>query len=322
MNKYITQNQQRATKTLSHAKSIVSISIKSLPQFMKRIVLQLSFAFIYNLTLAQVNFAKTDTTKSIYGALETRKFYVVSFYSSSDGIDSAYRLNDMEVDKSTYDRYYDTRTSMETCKPCILMTYDINDRLLYKAIQYSDCAVGYSIEYHPNGKVKLIGHYKENPTGNWFNAWADGYCSSADGVFTYFNENGEELYSEVWKDGEFINQIPVQTRTELWNVELTIDSVKVSNQVFTPKQVNRIKITPRFKNSLTEGTNISIKFIISTVDYKKYIEETISIDNFHKLDVQKMLDEAGIKPSESASCNLMIYNNAINVFNYWITLKQ
>jgi antitoxin component YwqK of YwqJK toxin-antitoxin module len=288
---------------------------------MKGTSLLLLITLICKLTFAQVDLTKTDTTKSVYKGLATRKFYSVRYSSSSTNGVTTYKLNDKEVSKSTYDKYNNTWENMETCKPCILMTYDMNDKLLFKGIQYTDCAVGFWIEYYPNGKVKLIGHYKENITGDWTNAWERGFCSREDGVFTYYNDNGEELYSEYWKDGQFIKQVPEQSKTELWNVELTLDGVKVDKQVLTPKQVSEIKITPHFKNSSTAGTNITIKVIVSAVGHKQ-IEQSFTIDNFKTVDIQKMFDDAGIKSSETASCNLMIYNNAVNVFNYWLTVKQ
>lgn len=287
---------------------------------MKQIAQILLLASICNLSFAQIDLTKTDTTKSVYKGLETRKFYRVGYSSSSINGVTTYKLNDNEVSKSTYDKYHDTWKNMETCEPCILMTYDINENLLYKGIQYTDCIVGFWIEYFPNGKVKLIGHYKENESGNWKNSWGIGLCRP-DGAFTYFNESGEELYTEYWKNGQFIKQFPEQTKTELWNVELTLDSVKVDKQVLTPKQVSEIKITPKFKNSSTVGTNLTIKFSVSA-DGHEDKEQTFTLDNFNTIDVQEMIEKLGIKSTEKASFQLSIYNNGINIFNYWLTIKQ
>lgn len=287
---------------------------------MKQTALILLMTLIFKLTFAQIDLTKTDTTKFIYKGLETRKFYRVGYSSSSTNGVTTYKLNDKEVSKSTYDKYHSTWKNMETCKPCVLMTYDMNDKLLYKGIQYTDCPVGFWIEYFPNGKVKLIGHYKENESGDWNNAWDRGFCRQ-DGAFTYFNESGEELYTEYWKNGQFIKQVPEQNKTELWNLELTFDGVKVDKQVLTPKQVSEIKIKPQFKNSSTAGTNLTIKFLVSAVGHKQN-EQTFTLDDFNTIDVQKMIDKVGIKTTETASFQLSIYNNGVNVFNYWLTVKQ
>jgi antitoxin component YwqK of YwqJK toxin-antitoxin module len=286
---------------------------------MKRATLTILIGLIWTLTFAQVDATMTDTTKSVYKGLITKKFYNIGYSSSSTNGVTVYKMNDKEVTKSNYDKYHNTWKNMETCKPCILETYDINNKLLKKGIQYTDCPVGFWIEYFPNGKVKLIAHYKENENGDWNNAWDRGFCRP-DGAFTYFNDRGQKLYTEYWREGQFIKQIPEQAKTELWNVALTIGSVKVDKQILTPKQVGEIKITPQFKNSLTAGTNITIKFEISAVGHKQ-ISGTFGLDNFKTIDVQKMLDEIGIKSPETASCTMIILNNGVNVFNYWLTVK-
>jgi hypothetical protein len=286
---------------------------------MKNATLIFLLTFSCSLTFAQIDLTKTDTTKSVYQGLETRKFYRVGYSSSSINGVTTYRLNDKEVSKSTYDRYHSTWENMETCKPCILMTYDINEHLLCKGIQYTDCPVGFWIEYFPNGKVKLIGHYKENVSGDWNFSWNGGFCEP-DGAFTYFNETGEEIYTEYWENGDFIKQIPEQSKTELWNVEISIDNIKIDKQVLTPKQVSEIKFTPKFKNSHTDGTNLSVKFMVSAVGHMK-VEQTFSIDNFNTIDVQKMIDKVGINSTETASFELCIYNNDVHVFTYWLNVK-
>jgi hypothetical protein len=171
---------------------------------MKIVLLILSGAFICNLSFAQIAIKKTDTTASVYKGLDTKKFYRIGFSSTVVNGVTTYEINDKVVSKTIYDRYHDTWENMATCKPCILLTYDINEKLLYKGIQYTDCRVGYFIEYFSNGKVKLIGHYKENESGNWENST----CNNKDGAFTYFNEEGEELYTEIWKDSKFFKRIP------------------------------------------------------------------------------------------------------------------
>lgn len=246
-----------------------------------------------SLTFAQVGNSKKDTTKSVYKNLKTLK-YIQGDYDNNEKV-------------------------MEECTPCILKTYDGNGNLLTKGIEYEDCPCGFWIEYFPNGKVKLTGHYKENESNDWSNALEEGLCKR-DGTFTHFNEKGEKLYSEYWKDGQFIKQVPKQTKTELWNVELTLDSVKVDKQVLTPKQVSEIKITPQFKNSSTAGTNISIKFVIRAIGHTD-VEQTFTIDNFNTIDVQAMLTKAGIKSSEMLSYTLEIYNNGEIFINYYLTIK-
>jgi hypothetical protein len=269
---------------------------------------------------SQADTTKTDTTKSVYKGLTTKKFYSLGYSTQSKNNVTTYKINEKEVDMTTYNKYHDTWKNMETCEPCILLTYDYDDKLLYKGIQYTDCPVGFWIEYFPNGKVKIIGHYKENESGNWQNAYDRGFCRE-DGAWTYFNETGDKLYSEYWKNGQFIKQEPEQPKTELWTVEITYNGNKINNQVFTPEQVGEIKINPKFKNSKRTGTDLTVKFEIATTGHK-IVSQTFPLADFGKIDVKKMLLESGITPAETASCTIMIFNNGNNVFNSWLNVKK
>jgi antitoxin component YwqK of YwqJK toxin-antitoxin module len=89
---------------------------------------------------------------------------------------------------------------METCTPCILERFNESGILLNKAVSYTDCIVGQYIEYFENGKIKIIGHFKENDTGLWDNISDRGFCSVKHGIWNYYNENGlitkTEFYNE------------------------------------------------------------------------------------------------------------------------------
>ena len=88
------------------------------------------------------------------------------------------------------------------------------DVLLSEGVYCTDCGVGFFKEFYPDGNVKLSGKYKENPTGNWKNY----NCQVEHGQWVYFKENGDTLYSEYWNNGEFIKQVPEQSKMEIWKV--------------------------------------------------------------------------------------------------------
>jgi len=150
--------------------------------------------------------AVTDTTKSIYKNLPVLKQYAVSSSALISADTSWFKLNDKEVDEKTYRKYTQYSDNINKCRPCILLSYDTSNNLLYKSIAYGDCRVGYWIEYYPNGKVKVIGHYKENASGNWENISDKGYCRE-DGFWTYFNKNGIITHSETWKEGKLVKKL-------------------------------------------------------------------------------------------------------------------
>jgi hypothetical protein len=295
-------------------------TLQNIKQTLQKLIFFLIATFFYKLSFSQADIVMADTTKSVYKNLTIRKFYSLGYSTSSRDNITTYKINDKEVDKGTYDKYHSTWKNMETCKPCILLTYDYNDKLLTKGIQYTDCIVGFWIEYFPSGKVKLIGHYKENVTGNWDSAYDKGFCRP-DGIWSYFSEQSKKLYSEIWKDGQFVKQVPEQSKTELWTVEITHNGVEVNNQTLSPKQVSEIKIIPKFKNSKRTGTNLTVKFEIATTGHK-IINQTFPLSDFAKINVQKMLLESGVTKTETASCSIMVFNNGDNVSNARLNVKE
>lgn len=282
---------------------------------MKPTIILLFTTLIFNSTFAQIVWTKTDTTKSIYRHLKTKKVYAVSGYSNG----TEFKIEEKVVSKETFKKYFKTWENIEKCTPCIMLTYDINDKLIAKGIQYGECQVGYWIEYFPNGKVKLVGQYKENATGNWNNFLKENNCQKEEGIFTFYNANGEELYSEFWKDGQFIKQFPEQPKTELWNIEFTLDSVNINNKVLTCRQFNEINITPKFKNSSRTGANISIEFGVSIIGKKPFNKNLTTVE-FKTIDVCKILEELDIKSPNSASCSMRIYSNDEMICDYYLTL--
>ena len=77
----------------------------------------------------QTDALQTDTTKSVYGRLLVKKW-----------------------------------REIRNCRPCIIERYDSAQRIIEKSVRYTDCPVGFYITYFPNGKVRAIGHYRENLT--------------------------------------------------------------------------------------------------------------------------------------------------------------
>lgn len=263
---------------------------------------------------------QTDST-TVYRELETKKFYSVRLSSQTTNGKATYEVNDKKVSKSTYDKYESTWKNMETCCPCILKSYDENDVLIREAVSCTDCGVGAFKEFYPNGKVKLSGRYKENPTENWENIWDRGYCSVADGQWTYFNEKGDTLYSEFWKDGVFIKQVPEQKTNEIWKVELTWNGEPADQKSLTAKQVKQLIITPKYKNTSPIETNFTLEFQVSAIGYKPN-KKTFTINDFKTIDVMQILSEAGIPSGKKTSFTLMVYNNNKIIAKFYLDIEH
>ena len=155
-------------------------------------------SFILICLLPIINYGQTDTTKSVYSKLKTKKFYQVGTSFEIKNGKSRYELEGKVVNKKTYNKYHKTWKNMETCKPCILKTFDIKGNLLNTATYYTDCLVGQWIEYYPNGRIKILGHYKENDTGNWEDLSNRGYCQRKEGFWFYYDENGNITKTEKY----------------------------------------------------------------------------------------------------------------------------
>jgi antitoxin component YwqK of YwqJK toxin-antitoxin module len=144
--------------------------------------------------------SQKDNVKSIYKNLPVKKFYNVVLETVNENGKEVYKADGKVVDKTAYDKFTEGRKAMETCKPCILETYDANEKLVNKAVKYLDCPVGYWYNYFPSGKIKTIGHYRENESDVWDPLWNAGYCVKH-GTWTEYNEKGKVTSFELYEFG-------------------------------------------------------------------------------------------------------------------------
>ena len=281
---------------------------------MKRIILKIILLLVF---MTKV-FGQSDTNL-VYKDLEEKKFYKVQLYSSKDIINT-YKVNGKIVNKKTYKKYESTWKNMENCCPCILQTYDENEVLLQEYVSCTDCGVGWFKIYYGNGNIKLSGNYKENPTGNWDDIYYRGYCNVPNGQWTYFNENGDTLYSELWNNGEFIRQFPEQDSTEIWGVELTLNNEIIDTQVVEIDQIKNLKINPKYKNS-NKNSVLTITFEVTAVGHKVNRKE-FTLKSFKNIDVDAILSEVGIPKDKKTSYYLRVYSNYEPVKYFYLKVKR
>lgn len=141
-------------------------------------------------------------TSTVYSTLDTLESYNVTLRSEKTNNIGRYWVNNKLVDKDTYDKYNKAWDNINLCRPCYLITYDKNDKLIREGVQYTDCRIGIWIEYYSSGEVKLIGHYKENNTGDWIDLWDRSYCSIKNGTWVYYDKYGRIIKSERYINGE------------------------------------------------------------------------------------------------------------------------
>lgn len=155
---------------------------------------------ILSLFVSSFGFSQKDTMKSIYKNLPVLKFYTITTETVTEKGAVVYKAGGKDVDKATYDKYSNSSKTMMQCKPCIMETYDKNNKLASRAIKYLDCPVGYWINYYPSGKIKTIGHYRENESDVWEPLWDAGYCMKH-GTWTEYDEKGKVTNFEIYNYG-------------------------------------------------------------------------------------------------------------------------
>jgi len=267
-------------------------------------------------------FGQNDSS-TIYKKLETKKMYSVGTSFQTIKGKAVYRLDGKKVSKSTYDKFKPNWKTLETCCPCLLKYYDKNETLLREVVSCTDCGVGDFKEFWANGQVKLSGKFKENNSGDWNykTIQARGFCSVPDGKWTYYTNKGEFLYSEYWKNGEFIKQEPELTKNEIWKVDIALNGESIKNKKLTIAQVPQIIITPKFKNNAKMKTNFSVKFNVTAVGFKE-ITKTYALQDFKNIDVQQILSEEGMTDENSPTVELTVYNNDEIIENVYLTIVK
>lgn len=262
-------------------------------------------------------YGQFDST-TIYKNLETKKFYSVSLSSQITKSKSIYKVNGKKVSKSTYNKYKSTWINMKTCCPCILKSYDENDVLISEAVSCTDCKVGWFKSYWANGNLKLTAYYKENPTGNWNDIWKRGYCSVRNGKWTYYDVNGNTLYSEFWENGVFVKQEPEQNEVEIWKVEIKLFGQDASTLSIPIDKVGDLAIEPKYKNSKT-ASKVIIKFEVSAIGFG-INEKEFTLESFKEIDVKAMLLEVGIPNDKTATFILSVYSDEKLVKRFFLNL--
>ncbi len=253
-------------------------------------------------------YSQNDSSIENYANFRVQKYYQVNLKETQKGKKSKYFVNDRRISKSEFEKFNSDKDRIGNCIPCIVERYNENDILIKQAYQYTDCYIGFYKEFYPNGKIKKEGQFKENLTEDWEDLSERGLCSKKTGKWIFYSENGDTLYSEFWGNGEFIKQVPEQTTNEIWNVDFTLDGATIENKTITTKQMNQIKITPKFKNSSKMSNNFFVR--MKAYDKKGMaIEKSCSIDGLSRIDFDKILEDAKVLNDESLKFQISLYNH-------------
>jgi|GEM_PF-5137842 len=129
----------------------------------------------------------------------------LSDYMTTNG--RVYLANGKAISKEQHQFYKDNWAKTQECQPCMVYTYTENKVLKHIALQYGDCLLGAYKEFHPDGKVKIEGTFKENTSAtDWSNLRMRGLCSVRHGQWTYYNTSGKVEAIEQYENGKLISR--------------------------------------------------------------------------------------------------------------------
>jgi hypothetical protein len=286
----------------------------------ERLMMKTNLSILCFLTLLSSQISSQSDSSSVYSNLKKIKIYAVSLsYTCEDG-KATYQVNDKIVSKRTFNKYDKTWEELEGCCPCIIESYDENDILLYEGVACGDCYVGYYKEFYPNGQIKSAGSFKENTSGNWANIYDRGYCAVYNGQWTFYDENGNILYSEYWLDGDFLRQVPEQNKTEIWRVDLLLNDEPVGDKWLLPTQLKDLIITPRFKNAARDSVNLTLEFTATAIS-RKSVRQNFTFETFKSFDLNQALLENGFKSDDQIRYSLMVMNNESYIASFNLNIK-
>jgi antitoxin component YwqK of YwqJK toxin-antitoxin module len=151
-------------------------------------------------------FCQQVLAQSSYRDLDTLRTFDVNLDEQMTTWGRKYYANGKEVSKEQYMMFKEHWDLAQKCAPCILSTYDGQNRLKHTAVQYADCLVGEYREFHSNGNLKATGQFVQNPTSDWSNLRMRGLCNVKDGKWTYYNNAGKAEWVEFYEKGKLLSK--------------------------------------------------------------------------------------------------------------------
>lgn len=269
---------------------------------------------------------QTDTN-SVYKNLAIKKSYAVNLESHFVNDKPAYyKVNGRRVDAKTYEKFVKANQESDDCCPCFLREYTENEVLLRENVVCGDCGVGAFKGFFPSGKVKIAGQYKENPTGNWGDISARGYCNVRTGIWFYYNElNGFHYlqYIEKWDNGQFVEQRPESGRPEIWGFDYLVNAVKIDTQAITIVGFKTSQIIPKYKNKLKySNLRAKVSTIVPGATMNNVEPVACAIEDVGKVDIETLIDKTGIKGLENIHIRIEVYENERYLRSFELPIKK
>ena len=150
---------------------------------------QTTKAFTYNPATTTVS--KTDTLR----------MYSVYLDAKNTPFGTMYTANGKEIKREKYEEYKNSWEVTKSCLPCVMYTFDVNDKIKIISFQHGTCLCGEYTEYFGDGSVRVKGQFQPNTSGNWQNMKERGLCNIRIGEWYYYKANNILDKVEVYENG-------------------------------------------------------------------------------------------------------------------------
>jgi len=253
------------------------------------------FSLILSNGIAQIDTVHYHPGPSTYGVTELENGKLEYHYGVAD---SNGTFVNSKIEKKEYDKIIKSSEDFTNCCPCYLLWYRADGTLKREGEFCNECPTGNRIEYRIDNSINYTGNYKRLESNE--------SCSVKHGQFDYYDSSGNTIYSEIWKNGNFISQVPVQDSCEVWKIEVSLngkvfnDSTKINRE-----DVKNLVFTPKYKNN-NHNDRIAIGIEISAIGYKQY-DKWYRDFNFNELDLIELHQIAEIPIEETNHYSLRLY---------------
>jgi antitoxin component YwqK of YwqJK toxin-antitoxin module len=112
-----------------------------------------------------------------------------------------YTANGKEIKREKYEEYKNSWEVTASCKPCVMYTFDMNDKIKIISFQYGTCLCGEYTEYFSDGSIRVKGQFQPNTSGSWQNMKERGLCNIRIGDWYYYLPNKNVDKVEVYANG-------------------------------------------------------------------------------------------------------------------------
>lgn len=146
-------------------------------------------AYTYN--PATTTISKTDTLR----------MYSVYLEAKNTPFGTMYTANGKEIKREKYEEYKNSWEVTNSCRPCVMYTFDANDKIKIISFQHGTCLCGEYTEYYGDGSVRVKGQFQPNTSGNWQNLKERGLCNIRIGNWYYYQPNKSLDKMEVYENG-------------------------------------------------------------------------------------------------------------------------